>query len=518
MNAGISKPPSPAPPTGKSPPATNHQSWFTHSLAWIVLVLSLTASAGGWFIAHKHDELTARKQFEEEANRIQTALSERMIVYQNVLHGGLGLFAASVSVERGEWKAYVDTVSVNERFPGIDGLGFIAEVPREKLQDFLSATRADQAPDFQLKNPGTNQDLFIVKYFEPQAAHAAMIGEDIGADPSLRAMAEKARDSGQLVVSGRLTLQDQGSPTQNGFLMLQPVFRNGLPAATLAERRANIVGWVYARFILSQLLAGFQKDQGSLLRFQIVDRVARANDSLLFDSSPPGPDQSAPEPPRFSSMQVLPVGQHAWLVNYSSKPSFNKSIQRDPEWLAGLGGGIFSVLIFGIALSLTTTRARALAMADKMTAAFREANVQLQKEIEERQRGDRRTAMQHAVVRVLAEAETLAEATPKIIEAVCESVGWDLGAIWRIDPQIRQLHCVEFWQRPGLNAAAFEAETRKLTFRPGQGLPGRVWASPLPIWIADITRETSLPRSKVAAATGLHAAFAFPILMGDHFL
>ena len=59
----------------------------------------------------------AQKQFDEEASRIQTALSERMSVYQDVLHGGVGLFAASYSVERSEWKAYVDTVSVTGVFP-----------------------------------------------------------------------------------------------------------------------------------------------------------------------------------------------------------------------------------------------------------------------------------------------------------------------------------------------------------------------------------------------------------------
>ena len=518
MKPDTSAPPSHAAAISDNIPARGGRSIFIHSLAWIVFSLTLAASVGGWFIAHNHDELTARKQFEEEANRIQTALSERMAIYQDVLHGGLGLYAASYSVERSEWKAYVETVSVNKRFPGIDGLGFIACVPREKLEDFLKATREDKTPGFQLKNPGTNGDLFITKYLEPEASHAALIGVDIGADPELRAMAEKARDSGELVLSGRLNLRGQGSETQDGFLMMLPVFRNGAPAATLAERRANIVGWVHARFVLAQLMGGFCQDLGSLVRFEIFDRLGQGKENLIFDSDAPLPGQAAAKPARFSNVQALSVGQHAWLVHYSNKPAFNKVIPRDPEWLTIIGGGVFSVLLFGITLSLTTTRARALAMADDMTAAFREANAKLQKEIQERQRGERRAAMQHAVTRVLADAETLAEATPKIIEAVCQSLGWDLGAIWRIDPQSRQLHCVEFWHRPGLEAAAFEAVTRQRTYKTGEGLPGRVWATTQPIWIADVTREQNFPLAKVATATGLHAAFAFPILMGEQFL
>ena len=42
-------------------------------------------------------------------------------------------------------------------------------------------------------------------------------------------------------------------------------------------------------------------------------------------------------------------------------------------------------------------------------------------------------AAQSAVARVLAEAETLAEATPRLLEAIGGSLGWEVGAIWTVD-------------------------------------------------------------------------------------
>lgn len=182
-------------------------------MAWIVLIISLAASAGGWFIARNHEQLTARKRFEEEAARIQMTLVERMSVYQNVLHGGAGLFAASYSVERNEWHSYVDAVSVNKRFPGIDGIGFVADVPRAQLDDFLKSTRKDHAPDFQLKHAGSDQDLFIVKYLEPETEHKAMLGVDLGADPKRRLVAEKARDAGRSAISSRIALPVKNNGT-----------------------------------------------------------------------------------------------------------------------------------------------------------------------------------------------------------------------------------------------------------------------------------------------------------------
>jgi CHASE1-domain containing sensor protein len=330
------------------------------------------------------------------------ALSEHMSVYDDVLHGGVGLYAASSSVERSEWKAYVDSVMANRRFPGMDGLGFIACVPRTKLDAFLQATRADKTPDFQLKNPGTNDDFFITKYLEPETVHAAMLGIDAGADPARRAAAEKARDTGLPVISGRLDLMGPGSETQSGLVMLLPVFRNGTPSTTLAERRASIEGWVYARFVTAQLMGDILKDKGSLLRFQVFDRLKQGQETLVFDSDPPAGGQQNIRPPRFSTVNPLEVGQHLWLLHYSTKPAFHAAISRSSEMFVAVGGGVICLLLFAIALSLSTTRERAMAMASEMTVAFRNANAGLQKEILDRERSEHRAAIQHAVTRMRA--------------------------------------------------------------------------------------------------------------------
>ena len=63
----------------------------------------------------------------------------------------------------------------------------------------------------------------------------------------------QARDSGQAIISGQLALHGNDSVVRDGLMMLMPVYRNGQPTATLAERRANIAGWVFARFITAQL-------------------------------------------------------------------------------------------------------------------------------------------------------------------------------------------------------------------------------------------------------------------------
>jgi two-component system, sensor histidine kinase and response regulator len=131
---------------------------------------------------------------------------------------------------------------------------------------------------------------------------------------------------------------------------------------------------------------------------------------------------------------------------------------------------------------------------------------------------DRRRAAEYATAKVLAQAAGLAEAMPRILEAICTTLGWEHGALWRVDAQARALQCVAAWHIPEVDFSGFEELSRHRTFSPGEGLPGRVWASGRPTFIPDVLQDSNFPRAPVAAREGLHAAFGFPIVLGSRIL
>jgi PAS domain S-box-containing protein len=139
-------------------------------------------------------------------------------------------------------------------------------------------------------------------------------------------------------------------------------------------------------------------------------------------------------------------------------------------------------------------------------------------DVTERKREDARLAAQYAVTRVLAEAPTLASATPRILQAVCQCLDWSVGAVWRVDQKDKLLRCVETWHMPSAPVKEFDQSTHSRTFTLGVGLPGRVWSQAQPTWIEDVTRDVNFPRASIAAQEGLHAAFGFPILLGAEVL
>ncbi|HET9480811.1 MAG TPA: ATP-binding protein, partial [Candidatus Polarisedimenticolia bacterium] len=135
-----------------------------------------------------------------------------------------------------------------------------------------------------------------------------------------------------------------------------------------------------------------------------------------------------------------------------------------------------------------------------------------------RKAGERRLAAQYATTHILAEAGSLTEAMPRILQAVGESLDWVMGARWSIDPEANVLRCAEMWMAPPRTLDEFAGVNRRLTFSSGVGLPGRVWKSGTAAWIPDVVKDSNFPRAPYAAKEGLHGAFGFPIVGPSGFL
>jgi PAS domain S-box-containing protein len=131
-------------------------------------------------------------------------------------------------------------------------------------------------------------------------------------------------------------------------------------------------------------------------------------------------------------------------------------------------------------------------------------------DITERKRAEQRQTLNLAVTKILAESPALTDAVPRILQTVCDTLGWEVGGFWTPEPEAGVLRCLTAWEcHPG-RFLRFKRTSSELTLAPGVGLPGLVWSNRKPVWISDVT-DTDFPRARVAVTEGLHAAFAFPI-------
>jgi PAS domain S-box-containing protein len=136
----------------------------------------------------------------------------------------------------------------------------------------------------------------------------------------------------------------------------------------------------------------------------------------------------------------------------------------------------------------------------------------------ERRRVEQRQSTQYSVTRILAEASTFEGAAPAILEAVCRSLGWEVGAVWLVDRQRDVLRLNVLWCGGTVQVPEFHAASRGTTLRRGASLAGSVWEAGKPLWIHDIATHPEFELSPMAARDGLHGSFGFPILLGSEVL
>jgi diguanylate cyclase (GGDEF)-like protein/PAS domain S-box-containing protein len=138
------------------------------------------------------------------------------------------------------------------------------------------------------------------------------------------------------------------------------------------------------------------------------------------------------------------------------------------------------------------------------------------KDITERKRAEQLRALEHAVSRSLATADSASAALEMAIRVVCETEGWDCGRYFYVDEPAGVLRFGGAWSGPDEAIERFIAASRDLVFRSGIGLSGHVWQSGQPLWSVDLASDPrSLTGSSSAARLpdiGVHGAFVFPVV------
>ncbi|MEO7577172.1 MAG: EAL domain-containing protein [Massilia sp.] len=119
-----------------------------------------------------------------------------------------------------------------------------------------------------------------------------------------------------------------------------------------------------------------------------------------------------------------------------------------------------------------------------------------------------------ALTQYLVGTDTVDEAIVKIIQLVCEDLGWEWGAFWALDQRAGHedvLRCRYSWHSPDRELAPFKQASERIVFAAGEGLVGKVWASGNAQWIDDAGSQFDFKRIDAARACALQSAYFFPV-------
>lgn len=346
-------------------------------LPWLVLAAGLVVTYFLQRAAFDDARQMQRDNFAYQEREIALRIEQRLAAYEQVLRGVKGLFISSQDVERDEFHNYVAGLRLENHFPGIQGVGFSRIVPPQEKARHIQAIRNEGFPDYTLRPEGERDLYTAIIYLEPFAGrNLRAFGYDMYSEAVRRAAMEQARDLDKPVMSGKVTLvQEAGQIVQAGFLMYLPVYRNGSPHETLAERRANIFGWVYLPFRMDDLMVGILGEQVNKVDLHIFDGKNISSETLMYDNDGDFSLHHADKSLYHATRRIEILG-HTWTTSLRSLHPFEANIDTGRIKAIQMTGISLSALLSLLVWLLASGRTRALRLAQEHRIAATAFEVQ----------------------------------------------------------------------------------------------------------------------------------------------
>ncbi|HET7711168.1 MAG TPA: ATP-binding protein [Thermoanaerobaculia bacterium] len=127
----------------------------------------------------------------------------------------------------------------------------------------------------------------------------------------------------------------------------------------------------------------------------------------------------------------------------------------------------------------------------------------------------REDGVELALTGLFSAEESLPGILSQVIEFLCEGDEWQAGVIWLYDEREDQLAAAATWfSKAVVRPEEFGTRLAAMKFKPGRGIPGRVFATGEMVWVPDLMEETGVSRASLAAAAGLGSVVGIPVQSG----
>lgn len=342
-------------------------------LPWLILVITLGVTWLLWEHECQVSRNELRAQFDFALRDTVSRVEQRVAAHEQMLRGVQGLFATTALTDRRAIREYVETLQLDANFSGIQTIGVVELVSAGRKGAHEAAMRRLGYADYAIHPPGERALYGPVIQREPGGGrNRTPLGLDTLADPVRRLALETARDSGMAAITGKVRLAvDKKSETQPGFIMYLPIFASGQARDTLAQRQANIVGWVYAAFYMDDFMASLYGKQVPGVALAIYDDANPVTSALMYrtaniDDTPPADPEEL-----LHANEYMVVAGRTWTLTLTTQSDFATRFGRDVASFIAVAGISLSLTLALLAWFMVTGRARALRLAAGMTAELR---------------------------------------------------------------------------------------------------------------------------------------------------
>ncbi len=334
----------------------------SHLVATLLVLLTCLAATGAvWYGARKNADKVFQQEAEKRIEDSNQTIGNRLVLVTTVLSSGSGLFGASEQVTRVEWNSFIGQVYQQRLFPGVRAFGYVSYVKSGELQEHTTAMRQISKPDYAVV-PVTNEtDIHAPISFlaPPNTKRERVIGYNMYSNETRRNAINIARDSGKVSLSGKVDLvaHRNGTPSERGLILFQPIYHKNKPLGTVEQRRQNIMGFTYAVIVIDEMFSGvFGSNNNNDIGIEIYDNNHKSEADLMYRSE--NYDAIASSSRSFVKERKETITDHEWLITYAVAHDTLSPAERDAPFSTLLRGVVLSLALAFFVYYLLTYRTR----------------------------------------------------------------------------------------------------------------------------------------------------------------
>lgn len=341
-----------------------------HMIHWQVLIGSLLLTFFAWHMTRMQVADRIQKQFDREASQVVELVQERMQKYEDALWAGVALYETlDGDVSHQEWAEYARSISIESKYPGINGIGFINAIEPSQLHTFIEIEQQSR-PEFSVYPQHDRPIAYPITYIEPVDANRLAVGLDIAHETNRYTAAEKARNTGTAQITGPIVLVQDSNKTP-GFLFYAPYYKHGGQDHT-HHNPDELQGLVYAPFVVKKLMEGVLSQENRHVNIQLSD----AGEILFTELKDTNPDYD-PDPFHAQSYSLNIYGRD-WLFEIESGLAFRKAQSASQPLIILVGGLVIDAMILTLFMLLARASRQALQFADMANTELQQKNSELE--------------------------------------------------------------------------------------------------------------------------------------------
>jgi len=326
----------------------------------LTFILGVILSISIFSLVRDGEKSERQSLFEFNARKHLSALQTDILRNEDAVISITSLFSSSKIVTRKEFHSFTQKILTGR--PSIQGIGWVPLINNIERKEYTKKAHLEGLDHFQITERDTQGNIvtepvrdsyLAVYYIEPYSGNEKALGFNIASD-SIRLQAiNQARDTGQSVITERISLV-QEQQASFGYLLLHPIYTPGEVIDTVAQRRKHFIGLSSGVFRFSGWIpSAIQSLQPSGMDVLIQDESAPFDKQFLyFHSSRTRNEIFKPAP---QELEKLETGLHwrttinvlgrEWSFLFTPAPAFLAKYQSWTAWVLLLAGVLITFLL-----------------------------------------------------------------------------------------------------------------------------------------------------------------------------